>query len=324
VKKSITIITVIIIITIICIGWWGSQLKSVSSEKVARAVTIEKGKSVSQIAKQLEEEKLIRSAFAFSWYIRIKGLSSKISAGRFKLSPDMTADEIVNILSSKPAEQWITLVEGLRVEEMAEKLNSQFRILASRSEQNSEFLQLAKEGYMFPDTYLFPEEVTAEQVVKKLRDTFNLKYSEELRAKIRLQGLTDDEGIILASIVEREARSDKARTEVASILLRRLKIDMGLNADATIQYALGYQAAEKSWWKRHLTREDLKIVSPYNTYLYKGLPPTPISNPGLASITAVANADPSTPYLYYYHDSKGNSYYAKTLEEHNQNVANSP
>ena len=99
---------------------------------------------------------------------------------------------------------------------------------------------------------------------------------------------------------------------------------MGLNADATIQYILGYQPNEKSWWKRHLTRDDLKVPSPYNTYLYVGLPPTPICNPSLSSLTAVASADPSTPYLYYYHDSKGISHYGKTLDEHNQNVANYP
>ena len=99
---------------------------------------------------------------------------------------------------------------------------------------------------------------------------------------------------------------------------------MGLNADAAIQYALGYQSGEKSWWKRHLTSEDLKVESPYNTYLYRGLPPTPISNPSLSSLQAVASADSKTPYLYYYHDSKGNSYYAATLEEHSQNIVNNP
>ena len=317
-KAIITIIIFIIFIVIIIISWWNNQLGPVSSEKEEKNITITKGKSVSQIAKQLEEEKLIRSSTVFTWYVRLKGLTSKISAGRFKLSPAMTADEIIDSLSSKPAEQWVTLIEGWRVEEMAKKLNQELRI------KNQEFLKLAKEGYRFPDTYLFPEEVTTEQVVKKLTDTFEKKYSEQLRAKIRAQGLTDEQGLILASIVEREARSDQARQMVASILLKRFKIGMGLNADATIQYILGYQPEEKSWWKRHLTREDLKIESPYNTYLYKGLPPTPICNPGLSSIEAVANADLNTPYLYYYHDSKGNSHYGKTLEEHNQNVANNP
>ena len=103
---------------------------------------------------------------------------------------------------------------------------------------------------------------------------------------------------------------------------------MGLNVDAGVQYALGYQSNQSppasGWWKNNLTKEDLQIDSPYNSYLYRGLPPTPICNPGLSSLRAVANADSSTPYLYYYHDSRGNSYYGKTLEEHNQNVANHP
>lgn len=317
-KKNIIIITLIIIITIIFISWWNNQLRPVSSEKQEKTITIEKGKSISQIAKQLEDEGLINSELIFKLYTRVQRLNSKLSAGTFKLSPSMSTPQIVEALMGKPLEEWVTLIEGLRVEEMAQKLSDELGI------QSSEFLKIAREGYMFPDTYLFPEEVTAEQVVKKLRDTFDKRFSEDLKAKIRTQGLSEDEGIILASIVEREARSEGARTMVASILLKRLKIGMGLNADATIQYALGYQPAEKSWWKRHLTREDLKVESPYNTYLYKGLPPAPICNPGLSSIEAVANADSSTPYLYYYHDSKGNSHYAKTLEEHNQNVANNP
>lgn len=315
-KKIITIIIIIIIITIIFVGWWNNQLRPVSSDKSEKTITITKGKSVSGIAEKLKGEGLIRSELVFKLHTRLQGLNNKLSAGTFKLLPSMSTPEIVKTLSGKPSEIWVTLIEGWRVEEMAEKLNSEFRI------QNSEFLQLAKEGYMFPDTYLFPEEVTTEKVVKKLEETFEKKYSEDLKTKIRTQGLTENEGIVLASIVEREARSDKARTEVASILLKRLKIGMGLNVDATIQYILGYQKDEKSWWKRHLTHEDLKIDSPYNTYLHRGLPPAPICNPGLASITAVANADSATSYLYYYHDSKGIPHYARTLEEHNQNVAN--
>lgn len=299
-------------------SWWNIQLSPVSEEKQGKSVIIAKGKSVTQIAKQLKDKGLIRSEQVFKLYIRQQGLNSKLSAGTFKLSPSMSIPQIVESLMGKPTEQWVTLIEGLRIEEMAEELSEKLKI------QSSKFVELAQEGYMFPDTYLFPQEVTVEQIVKKLRDTFEKKYSDELKAKIKSQGLTYEEGIILASIVEREARSEKARTEVASILLKRLKIGMGLNADATIQYILGYQEEEKSWWKRHLTHEDLKVESPYNTYLHMGLPPTPICNPGLSSIEAVANADPSTPYLYYYHDSKGVSHYAKTLEEHNQNVANNP
>ena len=157
-----------------------------------------------------------------------------------------------------------------------------------------------------------------------MRKTFDSRFTDTLRSQIRSKGLTQDQGVILASIVEREGRSEEVKRMIASILLKRFKIGMGLNVDATVQYALGYQPQEKSWWKRNLSKDDLQIDSIYNTYLHAGLPPTPISNPGLSSLQAVANADPSILYLYYYHDSKGNSYYAKTLEEHNQNVANHP
>lgn len=317
-RRIITIIIFIIIIIFIAKGWWDNQLRSVSEDKSTKVIVIPKGAGVSDIAEKLKGENLIRSQLAFKIYIRQNNLAEKLQAGSYKLSPSMSVSELVKTLQTGSEDIWVTLIEGWRVEEMADKLNLEFRI------QNSEFIKNAKEGYMFPDTYLFPKGATAEYIIDTLRKTFDARFTEELRSKIRSQGLTEAEGVILASIVEREARSDKARTEVASILLRRFKINMGLNADATLQYALGYQPAEKSWWKRHLTAEDKEIDSPYNTYLYRGLPPAPIANPSLSSLEAIASANPNTSYLYYYHDSKGNSYYAKTLEEHNQNVASYP
>ncbi len=317
-KRLLVLVLILLVPLLLIRGWWNHELSAVSSDKTTHKVIIAKGKSVGEIADQLKSENLIRSTFAFKLFVRQSGLSSKISAGTFTLSPSMSVPKIVDILTGKPNEVWVTLIEGWRIEEIASKLNKELGV------DEKEFIKLAKEGYMFPDTYLFPDDVTVGVVAQRLEDTFNGKYTDELKNKIRAQGLTDKEGVILASIVEREARSDKVRTEVASILLKRIKIGMGLNADATIQYALGYQASEKSWWKKSLTRDDLKVDSRYNTYLHRGLPPTPIANPGLASIKAIANADSSTSYLYYYHDSKGNSYYGKTLDEHNENVANHP
>lgn len=317
-KKLLALVIIFLALLLVARGWWNLQLSPVSSDQTTKNVIIQKGKSLNDIANQLKEENLIRSKLAFSLYTRKLGLSSKLSAGTFRLSSLMSTPQIVQTLSGKPTEVWVTLIEGLRVEEIAEKLNKELEI------KQEEFLKSAKEGYMFPDTYLFVPDVKASQVAQRLRATFDQRFSDDLKSKIRALGKTEDEGVILASIVEREARSDQARGMVASILLKRLKIGMGLNADATIQYALGYQPQEKSWWKRHLSKEDLKVDSPYNTYLYLGLPPTPICNPSLASLKAVADADTSIPYLYYYHDSKGNSHYAQTLEEHNQNVANNP
>ncbi|MFH0937153.1 MAG: endolytic transglycosylase MltG [Candidatus Daviesbacteria bacterium] len=216
----------------------------------------------------------------------------------------------------------VTLLEGWRIEEMGNKLQEKLGI---RSE---DFIKDAQEGYMFPDTYLFALDTKVSEIVQKLRENFDKKYSPTLQAKIKNLGLTSEQGVILASIVEREARSDEARRMVASILLKRFKIGMGLNADATIQYALVIPGTSVppsfGWWKRTITKEDKEIKSAYNTYLYHGFPPGPICNSSLSAFNAAASADPKTPYLYYYHDSKGNSYYAKTLEEHNENVARYP
>lgn len=316
-KRLIAWVIIILLIILAARGWWNLQFAAASSDSTQTAFVIKKGESVSSIADRLQKMGLIRSSLAFKIALKSKP-DAKIEAGDFKLSPSMSIDQVLTALSSGSLDKWVTLLEGWRVEEMAQKLSDELGI------KNSEFLKAAKEGYMFPDTYLFNKEASPEDIVSILRNTFGQRYSDDLQGKIRKQGLTPEQGVILASIVEREARSDEVRTKVASILLKRLKIGMGLNADATIQYILGYQPGEKSWWKRNLTNADLKTPSPFNTYLHAGLPPAPICNPSSSSLKAVANADSSTPYLYYYHDSQGNSYYGRTLEEHNENVANHP
>lgn len=317
-KKILALVIIFLLLLFAVRGWWQFQTSSVSSDESVKTVIIPKGASVGEIATQLKKENLIKSELTFKLLARQNGLGDKLQAGTFQLSPAMSTIQIMEILSKGADDIWVTLIEGWRVEEMASEIAKNF-------EDNSEsFVTNAEEGYMFPDTYLFPKDSTVEFIAKTLRNTFNERYSEELKVKIRKQGLSDKEGVILASLVEREGRSDKVRTEIAGILLKRLNIGMKLDVDATVQYALGYQSAEKSWWKRHITKEDKEIKSPYNTYKNPGLPPAPICNPSLSSLEAVANANPDTPYLYYYHDSKGNSHYGKTLDEHLDNVANNP
>jgi UPF0755 protein len=126
--------------------------------------------------------------------------------------------------------------------------------------------------------------------------------------------------MVLASLVEREGRTAKDRPVIAGILLRRLKADWPLQVDATLQYALGYQASDKTWWKKELTDDDKKINSPYNTYMNTGLPPQPICNPGMESIQA-AIYPTSSEYWYYIHDPTGAVHYARTIAEHEANVA---
>lgn len=321
-KKLLALIIVGLLVLIAARGWWGSQLEPVSTENKEKTIIIAKGLSVDEIAEKLKKEGLIRSEAAFGLLVKQKGAGEKLQAGTFKLSPSMSTEQILTVLTGGPVELWVTFLEGWRKEEMAQKLSEELGI------DSKEFIKVAKEGYMFPDTYLFPHDITAEQVASQMRDNFENRFSDDLRLKIKSKGLSEAEGVILASLVEREGRSDKVRQEVASILLKRLKIGMKLDVDATIQYALGFQEDENppagGWWKRHIAKIDKEIKSPYNTYTNQGLPPGPICNPGLASLKAVAEANSNTPYLYYYHDSKGNSHYAKTLDEHLENVSNNP
>jgi len=275
---------------------------------------IQRGESLKSIIDNLYRQNLIRNRLAFYLLVKKLGIEKKIQAGDFRLSPAMNAETIAKILTKGTLDIWVTIIEGLRKEEIAQIINQNFSI------PESEFLKYAKEGYLFPDTYLIPKDATAEAIINILTKNFYRRFDENLRQKAKNKGLTEEEVLTIASLVEREAKYNDDRKIVASIILKRLKNDWPLQVDATIQYALGYQPQERSWWKKNLSKKDLEIDSPYNTYKNKGLPPTPICNPGLASIKAVIDADENTPYWYYLSDKNGKMHYAKTLEEHNENI----
>jgi UPF0755 protein len=284
-------------------------------DQTSKIFVIKKGEDLRTIIRNLHEQKLIRNRIVFFLIIKRLGIEKKIQAGDFRLSPSMDALTIAQTLTHGTLDVWVTVIEGLRKEEIA-------RILAKNIDiPEIEFIKAAKEGYLFPDTYLFPKDADIETVIKIFYANFERKFTQDLVDKARQRlGLTKDEVVILASLVEREAKYDDDRKKVASILVKRLKNDWPLQVDATVQYALGYQPKEKTWWKKNLTAADLKIDSPYNTYKNLGLPPTPICNPGLLSIKAVVEADPNIEYWYYLSDKTGKMHYAKTLEEHNRNI----
>lgn len=303
--------------------WWSSQKAALNpSDTKLQAFVIEEGDSITTVSQKLEKQKLIRSSLVFKKSAQDSGKLNKIEPGTVKVSPSMTVDQIIDALSSGTVDKWVTLLEGWRVEQMAKAISEKLGV------DEKEFIKAAKpyEGYLFPDTYLFNKEATVDDMVATLRNTFDQRYSEELKQKISAKGITPEQGVILASIVEREARSEKIRTEVAGILLKRFKVGMGLNADATVQYAKDSAALAsgnlEKFWQPILQSDYQDVKSPYNTYIYVGFPPTPVANPSLMSLEAVANSNPNTPYVYYYHDSAGNTYYARTLDEHNENVAN--
>lgn len=293
---------------------------------------IKENESTQSIANRLKQEGLIRDSLAFRIYARIdcKGvnfanplsllksypskdcLSGKIQAGTFKLSPTMDLATLSINLTKGKVDSWTRLIEGLRNEEVAEKLAKQYPFKVE------DFLNIAKIGYMFPDTYLFKVNSTAEEISQKMQVTFNEKFDNSLQEKVKAQGLTPEEGVILASIVQREAGKEGDAALIASVFLNRLNINMALGSDVTIQYALGYDTEGKTWWKKDLTDQDLAIVSPYNTRKVAGLPPGAICNPGLAALKAVA--EPATSdYYYFLYDKEGKLHLARTLTEHNAN-----
>ena len=315
-KQKFTVLLGIILIGLLIFWlWWSQAIKPpVPDDEASVLFSIESGENIRSIADKLQKQNLIRSPVAFFLLARFGSVADKIQAGEFRLSRSADMYKIADSLTHGTVDVQITIPEGYRNEEIALKLAQSLSI------PENEFLKAAEEGFMFPDTYLIPKEASASQVSKIFLDNFNKKVTEKEISLIKQKNLTLDEVINIASIVEREAKFDEDRELVASVILNRLNIGMKLDIDATIQYALGYIPAEKSWWKKEITLEDLEIDSPYNTYKNPGLPPTPIANPGLKAILAVLEA-PKTDYLYYIADKTGKSHFAVSFEEHARNIA---
>lgn len=274
----------------------------VSSDSSLHEFEIVKGTSVAQIGENLHKSGLIKSGLMFQLVVKQAGLRSRLQAGIYQLSPSLTTLEVARSLThGLTKEQKLTIPEGFRLEQIADLASSQLGL------SRPDFLAAAKglEGQLFPDTYFLPEGITATELVDILHTNFTTKV-----------GAYDPETIILASLVERETRGLAEKPIVAGILKKRLAADWPLELDATIQYSLG---SIKNWWP-DTTLLDRKIPSRYNTYLNKGLPPTPICNPGLAAIDAVRNSTDS-PYWFYLHDKEGNIHYAKTTAEQSANIA---
>lgn len=299
-------------------GWFAYELNLPAGSGPKREVTIESGTSVREVAVVLKEQGLIRSVNLFVAYVRLKGLVSQIEAGHYEIPPSFSMLQVIEILRHGTFDIRLTFLEGWRKEEFLEYALGQLPVDSG----NFRIAFLAEteglEGYLFPDTYLVTQNISAEVLVGLLKENFEEKYGEVAEA-VEAQGLTQEEAVILASLIEREARRPEEQAVIAGIFQRRLELGMPLGLCATVQYALGYQEEEQSWWKGTITNDDTDVDSSYNTYQHTGFPPGPICNPGITSLEAVANPQASE-YLYYLHDEDGSIHYARTLEEHNQNV----
>jgi UPF0755 protein len=298
--------------------WWKNMVQPVSNDTQTVDFLIPKGSSASAVAQNLAGKGLVKSSLAFRVYVQVKGLSKKIIAGEYTLSPSYSIFKTVEILMKGPDELWVTIPEGLRREQIAVK----FATSLLKKDQNlfvEEFLTASKgrEGYLFPDTYLFPKTATAQAVVATMLSTF------EKRTGFLVDDPNIKDTLVTASIIERETLGNDEKPVVAGILIKRQKAGWPLQADATIQYAVATVRCEGNyfkckWWET-VSGADLEIKSVYNTYKLSGLPPAPICNPGLASIKA-ADAPEASDFWFYLHDGSGQIHYAASIEEHNANV----
>jgi UPF0755 protein len=313
--KRLIVVIIILLIGIATTGFWWTSGLSPSDSKDNKPVifAVKQGEGVREIANRLKSQDLIRNPIVFFLFTRINGLDKQIQAGDFRINASMTTPEIANSLTHGTLDIWVTLPEGLRAEEIAEILKDKLPEYEDSWRQELK----SNEGYLFPDTYLIPRDATIETVINLFRNNFDNKFNSIKNEKTT--GLSDADTVIVASIIEREAAFDTDRPLVGSVIMNRLNLGMALQVDPAIQYAVGYDAPTKKWWKKELTFDDLKINSPYNLHLNAGLPPTAISNPGLSSLKAALNPLVSD-YLYFYSDSKGQLHLAKDLNGHNANI----
>jgi UPF0755 protein len=314
-----------------------SSLPVLPTPSGADAVSLEvtPGESAGDISQRLEEAGVIESGRLFRILVALMGVEDEMVAGRYEFDRGMPTLQVIGRLRQGiTMPLTVTVPEGLRSEEVALLMERQGivkaddfqRALASEA-YDFDFLSerppgAGLEGYLFPATYGFSRGVTAEEVVRRMLAAFDAQVTPELRQAIQASGLTLHEAVTLASIVEREAVLPEERPIIASVFLNRLRLGMPLEADPTVQYALGNDPGSVElfgFWKQGLTTEDLQVDSAYNTYVNGGLPPGPIANPGLASLEAVAYPA-QTDYLYFVARNDGSHVFAETLEEHLRNV----
>lgn len=290
---------------------------------------VQSGESVNQIAINLEKAEIISGSDFFKIYVWQKKLANKLQAGNYILSPSMPIPEITNLLVGGKIvsnEIQITIPEGFSNQEIDERFFENDLIeekeFITFNENNSlnlseyEFLQdkpekINLQGYYFPDTYYYYPDATIEDIAKKMLANFDQKLSPELRAAIKKQNKSIFEILILASIIEKEAGFTEDMAKISSVFHNRLEINYPLESDATINYITGSGRSQSTY-------EDLKVDSPYNTYKYAGLPPSPICNPGLDAIKA-AIYPIETDYFFFLTASDRKTIFSKTYAEHLKN-----
>ncbi len=305
------------------------------------AIVVQNGDDARQIADELQARGLIRNALAFRMWARIKGLDTHLQAGAYNLNTSMTVDAIIDqLLNAQPDYYIVSIPEGLRIEQISQRLGTsglpRFKTqdFLNYTKNPAQFPDAAKypilkaippdnsmEGLLFPDTYLIPVNATARDVVNMTLTEFNDKVQKNhLEALAKQNKMSLYQMVILASIVEREVIFEQDRPLVASVYWNRIYRPNAetvslLDADPTVQYARDSRPGTTTYWKPlQDVGTNIAPNSPWNTYVQKGLPPTPICSPGLASMIA-ASSPARTDYYFFLSKKDGTNVYAKTLAE---------
>jgi len=296
------------------------------SSSETKSFTVESGWGSQKISGELAKAGLINNAYVFELYVWVKGLSSKLLPGDYKIPQNLNIPQLAAMLShgvGTDREINLTFIEGWNDKEVANYLAGKgittqvnfFAVIQKKADWWNQYDFLADkpsdldlEGYLFPDTYRVYRDATVEDIVQKMLDNFGKKLTPDLRAEIKRQGRTIHEVLTLASIVEKEVSVYSDRQMVADIFYKRIKAGIGLQSDATVNYATGLSTTRP-------TGKDLSVDSLYNTYKYKGLPPGPICNPGLEAIKAVIYPTGNL-YLYFLTTADSSVIYSRTYAEH--------
>lgn len=289
-------------------------LKPVSSDTKVKVFVVNDGDKIETITNNLEKNNLIRDKFAFIAYILYTGDGKKLKSGNYRLSSSMSSQEIVaKLIKGGSHDYWLKVKDGSRIEEIATLFPENLYFTPK------DFINKSKaiEGYLFPDSYLIPEYFDVDQVLGVINNNFAQKISQA-KENATNNKMSDNQIVILASLLEREGNTLESKKMIAGIIFNRLEIGMPLQLDATVQYARDSKTSPKNYWLP-VSSHDLDLVSPYNTYINKGMPPKPICNPGFNSLLAAYHPTPSD-YLFYITGNDGITYYAKTLDEHNLNI----
>lgn len=327
---ALALVVVLLVVVVAGVGLWAKSKIDPSGEPGEQvALTVPEGATTADIAALLASEEIISDATVFGYYVRFSGGAS-FQAGEYTLARNSAMGDVVEVLDQGPqvAFDQLTVPEGLTLEEVAERVGEVERFSSER------FLELAEsgevrsafqsdeidslEGLLFPDTYRFDETEDEEDLLRRMVELFDSVATEVGYDRVTPpNGLTPYETIIVASLVESEARVPEDRGKISRVIHNRVEEDMLLQIDATVIYARGGQRRPNG----QVLFSDLEVDSPYNTYKFPGLPPTPITIPGRASLEAALDPTPGDWLYYVKYEDNGAHAFSETNAEHNQRIA---